>query len=233
MTGDTPDAGPARSGDDERCPGCDLPGSHAVLAECRDALAARDRLDERWHGAPGDLALLGADLPTRRSLRWLRERGHEVFPLVGTPPESAGGGLGESAPDGYYARAGAVEALRRRFHCGPVSEAVVVERLAQVDGYLAVRRSCRPGTLVPRVALDGQSDPDVRAFELVEPPSGRDGASLLDDRILLQRTGEAYGDVLFAHDGWAGERVALAPDPGAVPAEVQRRLRAEMTAALL
>ncbi len=233
MTGDTPDTDPARSGADERCPGCGLPGSHAVLAECWDALRARDRLDERWREAPEDLALLGADLPTQRALRWLRERNREVWPLVGSSPEAATKVVGESAADGFYARAEAVEKLRRRFHCGPVSEAVVVERLARVQGFLAVRRSCRPGTLVPRTALGGRFDPDIRVFELTDTPSGRDGATLVADRLLLQRSGEAYGDVLFAHDGWEGERVALAPDPETVPDGIERRLRAEMTAELL
>jgi len=213
------------------CPGCGLDRSHDVLAECWAALEEHDSPETRWRGAPDDIALVAPDLPTERALRWLRADGYGVWPLVGSPPDCAT--VSDLETDGYYARADAVEQLRRRFHRGPIADAAVVERLAAVDGWLAVRRSCRQGTLVPRGSLGSRPDPEVRAFELTDPPSGRDPAALASDRFLLQRVGEAFGDVLFAHDGWEGERVALAPDPGDVPAGVGRRLRAEMAAELL
>ncbi len=215
-----------------QCPGCGLSdGVHAVLGECWRALDERDRLVARWREAPDDLARVGSDLPTARTLRWLRERGSGVWPLVGSPPD----GVPVTTPDvdGFYAQAGGVESARRRFHRGPIADATVVERLAAVDGWLAVRRSCRPGTLVPRDCLAGRVDPDVRVFELTDTPSGRDPAALVADRLLLQRTGEQFGDVLFAHDGWTGERVGRAPDPGDVPADVERRLTAEIATEML
>lgn len=216
----------------ESCPGCGLPDrAHAVLGECWRALGERGLLVAHWREAPEDLARIGSDLPTARTLRWLRGRGHGVWPLRGSPP----GNVPVPPPDadGFYARADAVEAARRRFHRGPIDDATVVERLASVEEWLAVRRSCRPGTLVPRESLAGRVDPDVRVFELAETPSGRDPATLAADRLLLQRTGEQFGDVLFAHDGWTGERVGRAPEPGDVPADVERRLKAEIATEVL
>lgn len=214
----------------ETCPGCGLPAAHDVLSECWAALSERDSLGACWAAAPdpGDLALLGADLPTRRVLRWLRSRDREVWPLAGPVP-----GVETPETEGFYARAGAVDSLRRRFHRGPITDALVVEQLAATDGWLAVRRPCRAGTLVPREALGGRTDPDVRVFELVDPPSGGDPAALVADRLLLQRAGDGFGADLFAHDGWTGERVAVAPDPRELPAAVERALRAEMAASLL
>ena len=211
----------------EQCPGCGLADrAHAVLWECRQALEDRGRLVAHWREAPDDLARVGSDLPTARTLRWLREHGHGVWPRYGSLPD----GVPAPTPDvdGFYAGAGAVEAARRRFHCGPIADAAVLERLATVEEWLAVRRSCRPGTLVPRDCLAGRVDPDVRVFELADTPSGRDPAALAADRLLVQRTGEQFGDVLFAHDGWAGERVGRAPDPGNVPTDIERRLTAEV-----
>jgi hypothetical protein len=212
------------------CPGCGLSPAHEVLDECWAALSERDRLGDCWATAPDPdaLALLGADLPTRRALRWLRRHDCPVWPLAGSVP-----GLATPETEGFYARAGVVESLRRRFYRGPITGALVVERLASTDGWLAVRRPCRAGTLVPREALGGRAAPDVRTFELVDPPSGRDPAELAADRLLLQRTGDRFAADLFAHDGWTGERVAVAPDSGAVPAAVERRLRAEMASSLL
>ena len=215
--------------DSGTCPGCGLDRTHDVLAGCWTALGERGRLEACWHGAPDDLALVAADLPTGRALRWLRENGHEVWPLVGSPP--AGGAVPDPARNGFYARAGAVERLRRRLHRGPIADAAVVERLAAVDGWLAVRRFCRQGTLVRRESLGGRPEPTVRVFELTDPPSGRDPAALASDRVLLQRAGEAFADDLFAHDGWEGERVGIAAET--VPDGVERRLQAEMAAELL
>ncbi len=216
------------------CPGCGLPDrTHDVLAECWTALEEANRLADRWRDVPGALARIGFDLPTDRSLRWLRERGEGVWPLCGSPPGGVSVPVPDPGVDGFYARAGAVETARRRFHRGPIADTVVVERLGTVDEWLAVRRSCRPGTLVPEDCLDGRTDTAVRVFELVEPPSGHDPAALAAERFLLQRTGDAFEDVLFAHDGWTGERVARVPGDREVPADVERRLKAEMAAELL
>lgn len=216
----------------EQCPGCGLSDRpHEVLAECWRALEEQGRLVAHWRGAPDDLTRIGSDLPTGRTLRWLRGRGNGVWPLCGSPPGSVS--VPSPGADGFYAGTDAVDAARRRFHCGPIADATVVERLATVDGWLAVRRSCRPGTLVPRDCLGGRMEPDVRVFELTDTPSGRDPVALAADRFLLQRTGEGFGDVLFAHDGWTGERVGRAPGPDNVPTAVEQRLTAEIATEML
>jgi hypothetical protein len=215
-----------------QCPGCGLSDrSHEVLAECWTALEEQGLLVARWREAPDDPARIGSDLPTARTLRWLRERGNGVWPLCGPPPESVS--VPPPGADGFYAATDAVDAARRRFHCGPIADATVVERLAAVDEWIAVRRSCRPETLVRKAVLSGRVDPDVRVFELTDTPSGRDPAALAADRFLLQRTGTQFGDVLFAHDGWTGERVGRAPEPADVPSGVERRLRAEIATEML